>query len=71
MGLKADLDGEVEVEDSYTIDKIVGFGATSICYKTTKTTMGMDKINPLESSLPIRKEEVAIKKVKKIFDCPL
>ena len=65
MGLKADLDGEVEVEDSYMIDKIVGFGATSICYKTTKTTMGSEKV------LPIRKEEVAIKKVKKIFDCPL
>lgn len=46
MGLKNDLDGEVEVEDSFMIDKIVGFGATSICYRTTMTTLGQDRVLP-------------------------
>ena len=51
MGLKNNLDGEVEVEDNFMIDNIVGFGATSVCYRTTMTTY-----NGTERVLPVVKE---------------
>ena len=51
LGRKNDLDGELEVEDNFMIDNIVGFGATSVCYRTTMTTY-----NGTERILPIVKE---------------
>ena len=35
-GLSEDIERFIEVEDIYSIDKIVGYGATSVCYKATK-----------------------------------
>ena len=62
-GLQEDIEKFIEVEDIYSIDKIVGYGATSVCYKATKHSSGANQFQHTNKL----KEAVAIKKVKNIF----
>ena len=61
-GLQEDIEKYIEVEDIYSIDKIVGYGATSVCYKATKHNSSSQFPHTNSS-----REAVAIKKVKNIF----
>lgn len=65
-GLEKEIDDSIEVEASYKIKKIVGYGATSVVYKAyhVKEQDGADDAPQNKKD----KEIVAIKKVKNIFE---
>ena len=69
-GLSDDIEKYIEVEDVYSIDKVVGYGATSVCYKATKHNPSIKPgvSTTIKDILEYKKKEaVAIKKVKNIF----
>ena len=59
-GLDCDIDDVIEVEKKYRIQKIVGYGATSVVYKAHQSLTDDD----VKSS---KIKQVAIKKIKNIF----
>ena len=59
-GLQEDIEKFIEVEDIYSIDKIVGYGATSVCYKARSTALVPTNFSTRTSSrkpLPSRRSK--------------
>jgi len=65
-GLENEIGASISTEKSYKIKKIVGYGATSVVYKSSYQT----EVLTHKDGKPVvtkKKETVAVKKIKNIF----